>query len=370
MNLAYSTLTERKAFLESQISELSVTQHALKILANSGYGAIGNPYFRYFEIANAEAITLTGQYIIQFIEKYINNYLSIITKEEKDRIILLDTDSIGCTLEDIFNLLSEEENNQLKEIQARIDFLDFFAEQKLHPKIQEAITLIESQLNAFPGYLSMKRENIADAIIVTGKKHYIMNVFDKEGVRYQIPKKKIMGIESVKSSTPSLCRTLIKETIDYFFTHDNEYLINIIQTCKEKLFKETDLSLITFPRGVQNIKKYTYIGPGKELYTKGTPIHVRGALQYNKFIIENNLKNKYNLIQEGEKVKFAYLKLPNPLNENVIAWNTTEVPKELNLEKYLDYDQHFQIGYLNPIQKILDAIGWVAYKIENSNDWF
>ena len=227
----------------------------------------------------------------------------------------MDTDSIFLTLADIFLLLSPEEKEALSDIQPRIDFLDFFAKEKIQPKIKSTIALIENQLNSFLGFLDMKRENIGDSVIVTGKKRYIMNVYDSEGVRYQIPKKKIMGIESVRSSTPPLCRQLIRDTIDFFFTNDNVFLIKIIDKCKKKIFQEKDLSLICFPRGVNGLEKYSDTSKTDAFYTKGTPKHVRGSLVFNKWLKEKKMESKYTSIQEGEKIKFAYLKMPNPFRE-------------------------------------------------------
>ena len=213
----------------------------------------------------------------------------------------------------------------------------------------------------------MKREIIADKIIITGKKHYIMNVYDSEGVRYNTPVKKIMGIESVKSSTPVLYRSMIKDTIDYFFTHDNEYLLRVIADCKNKSDTEKDISSICFPRSVNGLTKYH---DENALCKKGTPLQVRGALVFNKWIKDNKLQYKYTPIQDGDKIKFAYMKLPNPLHENVISWSSNTPPDEIQLEKYIDLEQHFQIGYLNPIQKIVEAISWVLTKIESCDDWF
>lgn len=355
--------------LEREISELKIKQNALKILNNSGYGSIGNAYFRYFNIKNAEAITLTGQYISQHIGNVIDKYLNSILKTNKPtRLAYGDTDSCAICLEDIFTLCPKEQQKLFNEnINERIDFLDFFAKTKIKPKIDQAIKEIETQLNSFPKILSMKREAIADKIIVTGKKHYIMNVFDSEGVRLSSPYKKIVGIESVRSSTPPLCRNLIKNTIDYFFTHDNDFLIKVIADSKKQLSETKDLSSICFPRGVQGLTKYY---DEKSLYTKGTPLQVRGALVFNQWIKKNNLQYKYTPIQEGDKIKFAYLKLPNPFHENVIAWSSPEPPVEIQLEKFIDLDQHFQIGYLNSIQKITEAISWSITKIESCDDWF
>lgn len=255
-------------------------------------------------------------------------------------------------------------------IQERIDFIDLFSKKTLLPKIQSTISSIESSFNSFPNFLFMKRENICSSVIVTGKKHYIMNVYDSEGVRFQEPKKKIMGIESVKASTPPLMRNLIGHTINFFFTHSNDYLIKIIEECKSKVFNEKDISKICFPKTVNGLQKYSDISSSESLYIKGCPIHVKGSLRFNKWIKENRLSNKYQGIQEGEKIKYAYLKLPNILKESVIAWSSSEPPKELKLESMIDFEQHFQIGYMNPIQKLLDAMGWKNKKVVSANDLF
>lgn len=342
--------------LQNKIASLDTEQNALKILANSGYGSIGNQYFRYFQLENAEAITLTGQFVIRYIETELNSFLSRLFGLEKDRVIISDTDSVVVELSDLFTDNSIPDSD-------KIDVLDSFAKQTLQPQIEKIISRIVFMLNAFPGLLSMKREILADKTIVLAKKRYIMNVFDKEGVRFKEAKKKIMGIEAVRSSTPPLCKDMIKQTLDLFFTSDNEHLLDFIETCRKRFISETDLTKISFPRGIQNLTEYE----GK---TKSIPIHVASALTFNKFIVENKLTKKYETIKSGEKIKFCYLSIPNPFHSHVIGWNTSTVPKELNLEVFIDKARHFQIGYLNPIETIISTIGWKTELSEDLNDLF
>ena len=96
---------------------------------------------------------------------------------------------------------------------------------------------------------------------------------------------------------------------------------------------------------------------------------MRGALLFNHYINKNKLSNKYSLIKNGEKIKFCYLKKPNTLHENVISF-IQEFPKELDLDKYVDYDLQFDKSFVEPVKAILDAIGWNVEKTVNLELFF
>jgi DNA polymerase elongation subunit (family B) len=211
----------------------------------------------------------------------------------------------------------------------------------------------------------MKRENIADRGIWTAKKRYILNVWDSEGVRYEDPKLKVMGIESVKSSTPAPCRKMLKEAFNILMTGTEEDVIDFIDKSRAE-FKSLPPEQISFPRSVSDVQKYK---SSSSIYSKGTPIHCRGALLFNHYIKEKKLTNKYSLIQNGEKIKFCYLKKPNIIHENIISF-IQEFPKELNLDKYVDYDLQFEKSFLEPLKTILDAIGWNVEKTVNLELFF
>ena len=211
----------------------------------------------------------------------------------------------------------------------------------------------------------MKRESIADKGIWTAKKRYILNVYDNEGVLYKEPKLKIMGLESVRSSTPQWCRENIQALIKVIINTDEKTVIKTIDEYRE-IFKTLSFNDIAFPRSVKGLSKYK---SSKDIYVKATPIHVRGALLYNYHLKEKNLTRKYQLIRDGEKIKFAYLKEPNILGENVIAISTV-LPKELNLEKYIDYDLQFEKSFLQPVKNILDVIGWKSEETGSLESFF
>ena len=220
-------------------------------------------------------------------------------------------------------------------------------------------------MNAYDQKMQMKRENIADRGIWTAKKRYILNVWDSEGVRYSEPKLKIMGIEAVKSSTPAPCRKMIKDGLKIMMSGTEDEVIRFIDKCFQE-FKSLPPEQIAFPRTASDIRKYSSYS---EIYTKGTPIHVRGSLLFNHYIKEKNLTNKYSIIGNGEKVKFIYLKKPNIIQENVISF-ISEFPKELGLDKYIDYELQFEKSFLDPLKSILDSIGWKTEHTTNLDSFF
>ena len=349
--------------LEKEIARCNNIQMAKKIALNSAYGAIGNQYFRYYKLANAEAITLSGQVSIRWIEKRVNSYLNNILKtESKDYVIASDTDSIYLHLGPLVDRVFPNGTTDKSKV---VEFLDKACQDQIEPFIDKSYKDLADYVNAYDQKMFMKRENIADRGIWTAKKRYILNVWNSEGVAYAEPKLKIMGIEAVKSSTPAPCRAMIKGALKLMMTGTEDNVIEFIDKSRKE-FNALPPEMISFPRSISNVKKYecrTFI------YSKGTPIHVRGALLFNHYITDKKLTNKYSLINNGEKIKFCYLKEPNPLRENVISF-IQDFPKELNLDKYIDYDLQFNKSFVEPVKTILDAIGWSVEKTVNLEMFF
>lgn len=340
--------------LEYQIATYNNVQMAKKIQLNSAYGAIGNQYFRHYDLRMAEAITLSGQLSIRWIEARLNEYFNKLLKtEEVDYVIASDTDSVYITFDKLVSSVFKDGTETTK----IISFLDKVASEKLEPFIDKSYQNLASYVNAYQQKMFMKREAIADRGIWTAKKRYILNVYDNEGVRYEKPKLKIMGIEAVKSSTPEVCRDKIKEALKVLMQGSERDVQDFIAQFREEFCKLPPED-VSFPRGVNNLSKYT---SSVTVYTKGTPIHVRGALVFNHMLKQRKLERKHQLIKEGEKIKFCYLKEPNPTMGNIVAF-PGGLPKELDLDKYVDYDTQFDKAYVEPLQTILDAIGWKATK--------
>ena len=354
--LEHATTPAETLALQKDISKFNNIQMARKIQLNSAYGAIGNQYFRYYNLANAEAITLSGQVSIRWIEGKVNSYLNKLLKtEDHDYVIASDTDSIYICLDLLVRHVFDGKDVPAEKV---VDFLDAACKDRIEPFIDKSYQELADYVGAYEQKMFMKRENIANKGIWTAKKRYILNVWDSEGVRYEKPKLKIMGLEAVKSSTPAACRVAIKECMQVIMNKEEEDAQAFIAKFKDE-FSSLPIEDISFPRGCNGINKWS--NPAT-IYSKGTPIHVRGALLYNFYNKKNKLTHKYPLIQDGEKIKFVYLKTPNKINENVISYLAT-FPKEFGLDKQVDYDLQFSKSFLDPIKVIMDTIGWQAEKV-------
>ena len=349
--------------LEKEIARCNNVQMSKKIALNSAYGAIGNQYFRYYKLANAEAITLSGQVSIRWIENKMNQKMNKILKtEDVDYVIASDTDSIYLHMGPLVEAVYK---GREKTTEGIVGFLNKVCEVELEPYIESSYQELADYVNAYDQKMIMKRENIADRGIWTAKKRYILNVWDSEGVRYEKPKLKIMGLETARSSTPAFFRDKLKKAFTIIINDTNDDLINFIDEVRKET-KEQEIENISFPRGCNNLDKYR---SSADLYKKGTPIQVRGALLYNHYIKKKKLQNKYPLIQEGEKIKFVYLQKPNPINEDIIAYFQT-LPTELNLNKYIDYDTQFEKSFTAPLKNVLETIGWQVEKRGSLESFF
>ena len=354
--------TKNKQLLK-EIARCNNIQMARKIQLNSAYGAIGNQYFRYFKLANAEAITLSGQVSIQWIMNRMNAYLNKILKtDEVDYVIASDTDSLyvnmGPLVETIFK-------GREKTTQSIVSFLDKVCQVEFEKYIESSYQELATYVNAYDQKMFMKRECIAERGIWTAKKRYILSVWDSEGVRYEEPKLKIKGIEAIKSSTPAPCRKMLKDSFKILMSGTEDDLIDYIDRCREE-FKRLPPEQIAFPKSASDVRKYS---SSSNIYAFKTPFHIRGALLFNHYIKEKNLTKKYSLINNGEKIKYVYLKMPNIIRENVIAF-IQDFPKELGLDKYIDYDLQFEKSFIDPLKSVLDSIGWNIEKTVNLELFF
>lgn len=343
--------------VERDIARYENQQMAIKILLNSLYGALGNKYFRYFDLRVAEGITLTGQTVIRWAERSVNEFMNkIVGTTNKDYVIAIDTDSVYVNFGPLVDKYVKD--NQ-------VDNIAQICKDQFEPMLEKSYQKLYETFNCYMPRMEMDREAIADRGIWTAKKRYILNVHDNEGVRYAEPKLKIMGIEAIKSSTPSACRDALKALFKVIVTGDEGATQKAIQQFKD-YFVTLPPEEVSFPRGVNDTIKWR---DRKLIYKKGTPIHVRGALLYNHYVKDKNLDKKYTLVQNGEKIKFCYLKMPNPIKENVISF-PDYLPQELQLHKYINYDLQFQKTFLDPIEPILEAIGWSVEEKVSIEDFF
>ena len=345
-----------------EISRCHNIQWAKKIALNSAYGAIGNQYFRYYDVRQATAITSSGQFVIRFIEKNVNEYMNKILKthDKVDYIVASDTDSIYLTLDKLVQATCKDKSKA-----DTLKFLNKVVNSRIEPFIDKCFNDLAEYTNAIKQKMVMKREVIADKGIWTAKKRYMLNVLDEEGITFDEPKLKIMGIEAVKSSTPEVCRGKIKEAIKLIMTKGEDELQAFVAEFKKEFYQMT-AEQISFPRSCNNLKKYKH---SSNIFIKGTPIHVKGALIYNEQLKRFKLHRKYPLIQEGDKIKFLKLKEANPFKFDVISY-VTKLPSEFTLQEYIDYDIMFQKTFLDPMSFILNSIGWTYEKTASLEDFF
>ena len=352
--------TKDKSLIK-EISRLRNLQMAMKIALNSAYGAVGNRYFRYYDLRIAEGITLSGQLSIRWMANKLNQFMNKTLKtEDKDFVIGIDTDSIYLSLEHLV-----EQTCKGKSTEEKIQYMDKACEKIIEPFIDNGYQELAKYMNAYDQKMQMKREVLADKAIWVAKKRYILNVHNSEGVQYAQPKIKVSGLEMVKSSTPSVVRTKLHESLKVILHQDQAALYKFVADYKKEFFK-LPVEDIAFPRSVSAIREYS---GSNTIYRKGTPIHVRGALLYNHYIKEYGLTKKYQPIGNGDKIKFVYIKKGNPFNENVIAF-PSELPKQFGLHDFVDYDLQFEKVFLDAVQIVVSPIGWHAEEQANLELFF
>lgn len=359
----------KRTEIEKTIARYNNLQLAKKVSLNSAYGALGNEYFRFFDVRQASAITTAGQLSIRWIENKLNSYLNkILSTKDKDYVIASDTDSIYLSLNELV-CQTIGKTVDASDTEKTIAFLDKVCENKIQSYIDKCYNELAGYTNAYAQKMIMKREALADKGIWTAKKHYVLNVHNNEGVAYKTPQVKIMGLDMIKSSTPSACRVKLKEALDVILSKTETDMIGFIEKFRDE-FKTLPVSDIAFPRGVNGIEKYTVnSGPTRGMPNKGCPIHVRGSVMYNLLITKHKVQKKYPVIMEGEKIKFIYLKEPNTIQSNIISFHQM-LPVEFGLDKYIDYDTQFEKSFLEPLKTLLDSVGWKSERTNTLEAFF
>lgn len=342
--------TKDKAWLK-EIAKYNNFQMARKIQMNSLFGAMANEFFRFYDDHIAEGITLTGQYIIQKVGKALNEYLNkVCGTKNYDYSFYSDTDSCYVSFGPLVEKFYKD-----KDPEKIVSILDLICESKIQEVLNKACDEIADYTNAFDKKIAFKREAIAEKGIWIAKKRYALNVYNNEGVQYAEPKLKVMGLEIVRSSTPEPIRDALKEAVKIVLTKSEQAIQDYVRDF-EKEYRKLAPELISFPRGVNGMGKYS---DKANIYKQGTPMHVRAALLYNFHLQKNDLTKTYQEIKEGDKIKFLYLREPNHISENCIAFND-KIPEEFGLKEFADYDTMFEKSFLEPLNTILHGIGWSA----------
>jgi DNA polymerase elongation subunit (family B) len=351
--------------IKKRIERYNNLQSAKKTGLVSIYGVQGSAYFRFYDLRIARSITLAGQLSIKWIERAINSYMNTLMGTNDDYVIAMDTDSFYLRLGPLVNKVYGVDGAVKLPKTKVIDFMDKVCGGKIQNEISKSYQELADYVHAVEQKMNMKRECLADKAIWVAKKRYIMNVYDSEGVRYNEPDLKVVGLDMIKSSTPAVVRDKMKESVSIMINGTQSDMHTFISDF-ECAFKKLPPEDISFPRGVNGISKYS---DPSSLYKSGTPIHVKGAILYNHQLKQNNLTNKYQLIKDGEKIKFAYLKIPNHFKDTVISF-PSRIPKEFDLDAHIDYNMQFSKTFVEPVKAILDCIGWTTEKKCSLEDFF
>jgi DNA polymerase elongation subunit (family B) len=360
------TNPSKKYEIEKRIAKYNNIQLAKKVSLNSAYGALGSQYFRFYDLRMALGVTTAGQLSIRWIENKINGWMNkLLNTENKDYVIASDTDSIYLRLGELVEKVYGTKDGVSLPKQKVIEFMDRVCEDKIQPFIDKSYQELADYVHAYEQKMQMKREGLSDKGIWTAKKRYILNVYNNEGVAYNEPQMKVMGLEMIKSSTPSAIREKMAEAIKIILSGTENDIHEFIKKFKED-FRKLPVEEISFPRGINGLTKYS---DSAKLYKLGTPIHVKGAILYNHNLKMKNLTKKYPLIQEGEKIKFAYLKMPNHFKDTVISF-PGRLPKEFNLSDFIDYDVQFHKSFIEPLSVILNCMNWTVEKQSTLSDFF
>ncbi len=352
---------KRKQELSKLIKRAYNNQQVRKIALNSAYGALANQYFAFFDPNLAEGITTAGQMIIKTAENTINDFMNEVLKTDEDYVIAMDTDSIYVSFDKMVQQIFPEGTEKSK----IVDFLNEAGQQKILQVLTDGYEDLADYTNAFQQKMVMGREVIADRGIWTAKKRYILNVLDNEGVRLAEPKLKMMGIETAKSSTPQWVRGKLTEVLKVVMNGTEEEVWDFVETARKE-FRNLPVEEIASPRGCNNLAQYS---DATSIYGKGTPIHVRGALLYNHLLKKKNVHKRYENVKNSDKIHFTYLTVPNPINENVISFINV-LPREFELNGYVDYDMQFDKSFIEPLRNIITLIGWNVEPVASLDSFF
>lgn len=355
-------LQEEKFNLEKIATANRNQEQAIKISINAAYGAIGCPFFKYYDVRLAEAITLTGQFVIKWGNKAFNNYyINNLKLPEDDYVTYCDTDSLYVNVQPIVDkFFKDKTENEL------VDIVDKICKTKFHDLLLETYKELFDYTNAFENTINFKREAICSSGFWTAKKKYVVRVHDNEGVRYSTPENKVTGLQIIQSSTPAMVKKTLRQCVDVILSGNVENLRKHVEEVKKDFF-EASAEDISSPRSVNDVVKYT--GNSQKLYAKGCPIAVRGAILHNHYVKELKLQQQYRTIGNGDKIKYVYLKKQNPIRENIMAF-TEDFPEEIVARQYVDYQMQWDKVFMAALNIMLKSINWELEQKLTLDDWF
>lgn len=363
-------LLEKFHHVQLQLGELYNKQKALKILLNSYYGATGFPGFRWYDLRMSTSVTLGGQVGIKIAANAVDAHLHTICPDTPSACIGGDTDSFYVN----FGPYAEKLGL------TTVDQISDYIKDVLEPIIEESMKKYFDYMNHFEFCLNFKREVIAESgFFLDKKKRYAMLVKDSEGVRFNEPELKVVGLELLRSSTPAAVKPWLEEAILVILDNDRHKLVRWLKD-KREAYEKLPIEEISQNSSVSNISKY--LSPIYDDYNQitgykvikpttrirdvktgeekdrglGIPINSMAAINWNDYIARNKLDKQYQAIREGSKIKLLRLK-PNPYKYEVIGyegyWN-----QDFDLTSFIDRDTMFEKTFKQYIRNITNTFAW------------
>jgi DNA polymerase elongation subunit (family B) len=338
---------------KKQATIYNLKQYTQKILLNSFYGVLGSPAFRFYDLDNGNAVTSTSREMIRYAEsegnKFYNTKLNTV---DKDYCIYIDTDSLFFPALPVI-----QKNNPDIDITDTDNMIKMTLEMtnEFQSYINNSLSNFSKQYcNIETHRFNFKQEVIAVGGFFVAKKRYGLWIVDEEGVK--VDKLLVKGIDIVRSNFPNSFKVLFSSILkDILQGQDKDIITDAVKKFKRNIKSQTveDIALNT---SVQKINKFlTQDG----MIKKGTPAHVRSAINYNRLLHIFKLVSKYNEIQEKDKIKWVYLK-NNPYRFEKIAFKNDENPSEIMnfITQYIDINKIFQQAVMNKLQTFYDAMKW------------
>ena len=326
-----------------------------KIMLNSLYGVLGLPSFRFYDVDNAEAVTLTGQTVIKTTEMIANQYYSKTIGEEKDYNIYVDTDSVFYEAAPL--------------VKARNPNIDVTSDEQMIPAILEVAQEVESHINKVYDSMALKmfninshrfdikQETIAKGGFWVSKKRYAQWIINDNTV--DCDKLDVKGLDVKRSSFPTYFKEVMSTVLMDILKDENKDKIDEYILRKKDEMKTTNFIDIAKNSAVKHMSKYTFKNQALGEFMKGTPAHVKAALTYNQLLKYFKAAYKYEPMKDGDKIKWVYLK-PNPLGLESVGLTGYNDPKEILdlVEQHIDYELIWTKELENKLDDFYIAMKW------------
>ena len=331
-------------------------QYIQKIILNSLYGVLGLSVFRFYDLDNAEATTLTGQALIKFSKKITNHFYNKELGDNDDYVIYIDTDSIFASA--------------IPLIKKRFP-KDKLSEAMMTQRILEVCGEVQDYLNQSYNYFAkkflnldehvfdIKQEVIAKSGLFITKKRYGLRIINDAGRK--VNKIHVKGLDTVRSNFAVAMKDLLSKVLEDILANVPKEKIDERISIFKRNMNSLHFDVMANPIGVKGIGKYEVKVEDSafSVYKKGTPVHVKSAINYNSLLDYWYEGRKYEKITNGSKIKWVYLK-NNEFGFDTIGYKGYEDPPQILdlIKTHIDHERMFQQAMSKKIGMFYKAMKW------------